>query len=477
VKSAPLRGLIVAVVFLFAGTAALVVLLSCAAADLASTNEVIANRAAPSIVALQTIRADVQQEHALVDEWVLGAPGDSAIRRARMDALRREATQSRHDYLALPPPWIAQTPRLDTLRREAARSREAYLSLHRAPGDATPRAALMDSLDHFDSVVDRFRALPPGDGADTSGALYELDAAVGQVGGNLARATDFWADVAKAASSDAKRVSRTLLPSAILLGIVSAAAAVGTILLTFRSVRRADALAEASRRALERKAEELEAFAGRVAHDLLSPLMTVGLGLDLAQRRAGGAGPRTTAAIARASATLLRVRAFVSDLLEFARSGAKPHPGTRTSVDGVVRDVAEEFEPIAQEAHVELHVESATERDVRCSAGVLTSLVSNLVENAVKYLVSSDTRLVVVRALDLGKVVRVEVEDTGPGIAPSDQETLFDPFVRGPGASGSGVGLGLATVRRLAEAHGGHAGVRSEPGHGSVFWFSIPSVA
>lgn len=477
-KRAALRGLVVAVVVLFAGTTALVVLLSRAASVLASTDEVIANRAAPNIVALQTIRADVQQQHALVDEWVLGAPGDSAVRRARIDALRREAAQSRHDYLSLPPTWFPETPRMDALRREATRSREAYLALERAPGDASPRAALMDSLDHFDSVVDRFRSLPPGDSADTSGALYELDAAVGQVGGNLARATDFWADVAKAASRDAMGVSRTLLPSAILLGIVSAAAAVGTILLTFRSVRQAEALAESSRRSLERKAEELEAFAGRVAHDLLSPLMTVGLGLDLAQRRAAAFGePRTSAAISRASATLQRVRAFVADLLEFARSGARPLPGTHTPVDGVVRDVAEEFEPIAQEAHVELHVESVTDRDVRCSPGVLTSLVSNLVENAVKYLVSSEMRRVVVRALDLGKEVRVEVEDTGPGIAPSDQERLFDPFVHGPGSSTLAIGLGLATVRRLAEAHGGHAGVQSEPGHGAVFWFSIPSVA
>jgi signal transduction histidine kinase len=105
---------------------------------------------------------------------------------------------------------------------------------------------------------------------------------------------------------------------------------------------------------------------------------------------------------------------------------------------------------------------------------VLTSLVSNLVQNAIKHLVGSEVRRVVVRALDLGKEVRVEVEDTGPGIALSDQERMFDPFVRGRGASGPGIGLGLATVRRLAEAHGGHAGVRSEAGRGAVFWFSVP---
>jgi signal transduction histidine kinase len=447
-KRASLRLLVVAVAVLFVGTIALAVILSRAAAVLSSTSEIIANRSATSIVALQTIRADVQRQHALADEWVLGGPGDSAVLAASMDALRRQATES----------W------------------EVYLAVPGEPGEAPPRKALLASLDRFHSVVDQVRALPPGAGANGSAALYDLDSAVGQVGTDLAHATDFWAEVAKAASGDAMKVSRTLLPSALILGIMSAAAAVLTIALTYRSVRRAEALADLSRRALEHKAEELEAFAGRVAHDLLSPLMTVGLGLDLARRRAGALeDDRAGAAITRAVTTLKRVRGFVSDLLEFARAGAKPSPGVRARVDEIIHEVASEFEPIAQDAHVELRVERVPSRGVRCSPGVLASLVSNLVQNAIKYGVSGDARRIDVRALDLGNEVRIEVQDMGPGIPAADQERLFDPLVRGQGASGPGIGLGLAIVRRLAEAHGGLAGMRSDLGQGALFWFSVPS--
>jgi len=126
---------------------------------------------------------------------------------------------------------------------------------------------------------------------------------------------------------------------------------------------------------------------------------------------------------------------------------------------------------------VDLCIEEVPSCDVRCSPGVLTSLLSNLVQNAIKYVADSEVRRVVVRTRDLGNEIRVEVEDTGPGVPPSDQQRMFDPFVRGPGAAGPGIGLGLATVRHLAEAHGGHAGVRSEPGHGAVFWFSVPYAA
>ena len=446
----PLRLLVVAVLVLFAGTTALVVLLSREAAVLTSTDTLIANRSEPSVLALQTMRADVQQEHALVDEWVLGAPGDPVVRAARIDELRGELTRNRQAYFALPS----------------------------EPGEVSVQKALGNSLDRFDAVIERVRAQPPRRGPGTPNTLYELDAIVGQVGSDLARATDFSADLAKAAAAESLRASRRLLPSAIFLGILSAAAAAGTIALTYRSVRRAEDVEARGRLALETKAQELEAFAGRVAHDLLSPLMTVGLGLDLAVRRAARMeeDPRTSAAIARASTTLQRIRRFVGDLLDFARAGATPAPGAHTRVDDVVREVTGEFESIALDSNVDLHVGPVPHLEVRCSPGVLTSLVSNLVQNAIKYVSESAEKRVEVRALDLGKEVRVEVEDTGPGIEPSDQQRLFNPFVR-LGANGSGIGLGLATVRRLAEAHGGHVGVKSDPNHGALFWFSVPTVA
>ena len=72
--------------------------------------------------------------------------------------------------------------------------------------------------------------------------------------------------------------------------------------------------------------------------------------------------------------------------------------------------------------------------------------------------------------------MRFEVVDTGDGIDPKWFPTLFDRFFRVPGSKrGSGVGLGLYICKEIVEAHGGTIGVESEPGHGSVFWFTLPA--
>jgi signal transduction histidine kinase len=80
-----------------------------------------------------------------------------------------------------------------------------------------------------------------------------------------------------------------------------------------------------------------------------------------------------------------------------------------------------------------------------------------------------------VRGVPRDHEVCIEVEDTGPGIPYEQQPHLFRPFARLAAAPGvPGLGLGLATVRRLAEGFGGSTGVRSTPGAGSTFWVVIP---
>jgi signal transduction histidine kinase len=99
--------------------------------------------------------------------------------------------------------------------------------------------------------------------------------------------------------------------------------------------------------------------------------------------------------------------------------------------------------------------------------------VSNLVGNAVKYMGNATDRRVTVRAGDLGPCLRVEVEDRGPGVPPEQRDRIFQMYERAAGSTQPGLGLGLATVRRLAEGHGGAAGLES-PSVGSRFWFELP---
>jgi signal transduction histidine kinase len=80
-----------------------------------------------------------------------------------------------------------------------------------------------------------------------------------------------------------------------------------------------------------------------------------------------------------------------------------------------------------------------------------------------------------VRVIEVSNVVRTEVEDTGPGVPAGLEQSIFEPYVRGPDSGTAGLGLGLATVKKLAEGHGGSVGVVNVSAGGALFWFTLPS--
>jgi signal transduction histidine kinase len=257
------------------------------------------------------------------------------------------------------------------------------------------------------------------------------------------------------------------------LDAVSVLLAVVAAWLTLRTLRRYTNSLELQSGLLSRRADELEEFAGRVAHDVLSPLSTVSLSLDLAER-ACSSDPSVSRTVQRGRAGLQRVEKIVEGLLQFARAGARPEPDAHAELRDAIDSVIDANRELAAERGVELHVQPFLPHAVACSPGVLDSLVTNLVRNAIKHMGDRPVKRVDVRVVDRGPLTRVEVEDTGPGLPPSLEDAVFEPYVRGAGAHGPGIGLGLATVKRIARAHGGAVGVRSQPGRGSIFWFEIP---
>ena len=110
----------------------------------------------------------------------------------------------------------------------------------------------------------------------------------------------------------------------------------------------------------------------------------------------------------------------------------------------------------------------------RVDAALVERALSNLLDNALRVTPAGGRVTVKVRPEKAG--VRVEVVDTGPGVLPEDQPKVFDRFFQTSRARDQrgASGLGLAIVKRVAELHGGQAGLRSEPGRGSTFFIELP---
>ncbi|HXU63529.1 MAG TPA: HAMP domain-containing sensor histidine kinase, partial [Polyangia bacterium] len=169
---------------------------------------------------------------------------------------------------------------------------------------------------------------------------------------------------------------------------------------------------------------------------------------------------------------------IINGLLEFARAGANPEPDARADLGETLEAVMGDVRAAAAEAGVELRVEPFPPTHLACTPGALTSVLANLVGNGVKY-VGDGQRAprVVVRLRDQGDRARVEVEDNGPGLPPGAEERVFEAFRRATQSSKPGIGLGLATVKKIVEAYRGRVGVDSRPGRGSTFWFEMPRAA
>jgi signal transduction histidine kinase len=226
---------------------------------------------------------------------------------------------------------------------------------------------------------------------------------------------------------------------------------------------------------MEARVSELETFAGRVAHDMRAPLSAIGLTLDLVQR-SKHTEPELRSMVDRGGKIVRRMGDLIEGLLVFALAGAKPSLQETADARTIVADVVDGLQSSAEELKIHLEIARIDQFRVACSPGVLTSIVSNLLGNAIKYMGDASVRLITTTVRRVGSRGRIEVLDTGPGISSEVQGTLFQPFVRGAHREVPGVGLGLATVRRLAEAHRGAVGSKSRQGGGALFWVELPIV-
>jgi signal transduction histidine kinase len=400
----------------------------------------IVKNAMPSVALLSLARGDLHRLDSYADAFVDAAAASVAIPVEPMARYR----QSMEDTLA------------------------KYRDLPSFAGEREIQGELGGRLQALDAANTRIvAAVHTGDLAAAEQGLLDEQHLAEETDGVLERLVDL---NARAGQNLAMSISRTRSRTiAIVTAIDFLAVLLAAITTTLAAI-----ILRRSVRSLEDETDELSNFAGRVAHDMMGPLSSVGLSLEILARRTAG-DPSTEATAQRGLSIVRRASRVVEDLLAFARAGARPDLAARADLKTVLEEVVEGLRLEAVAARVELRLHPVESYLVACSHGVLTSMTSNLIRNAIKHMGDSSIRRVDVRVAVLGERRRVEVVDTGPGVPAALGHQIFEPFVRGNTRS-SGAGLGLATVRRLANAHQGQADFRPpEPGQGSLFWFEIPS--
>lgn len=224
----------------------------------------------------------------------------------------------------------------------------------------------------------------------------------------------------------------------------------------------------------------IRAFTGNASHELRTPISLLRTEIEVALYR-----PREPeeyrATLSRLHEETIRMTNLVENLLSLARAdgGAEALTLVPIEVDGLFEKVGQTWKKSMQLALIDFRVEIQNHGVVILGDPTSVSrLLSILLENACKF--TSPGGSVVLSAAAAGDSVVLSVRDNGIGISAGDIPRIFDRFYRGAQTdiqNSGGSGLGLALGKWIAERHGTHLDVKSEPGRGSCFSFSLQSVS
>jgi signal transduction histidine kinase len=228
---------------------------------------------------------------------------------------------------------------------------------------------------------------------------------------------------------------------------------------------------------IQQAMERQERFATAASHELRTPLTVLQGSMEVAllNRRTPEEYEQI---LEQAAAEAQRLGVLVADLLALARAQRDAEALSLELLDlrEITREAVAGIRPLAERKRQTLETQLDGSLLVQGDAVKLRQLVSNLLDNAVTY-TPPEGRVQVSGRRDRGQV-RLEVRDSGPGIAPEHLPRIFEPFYRVDSArSGDAAhsGLGLALAAWIARAHQGHLSVESHPGAGTTFTLTLPA--
>ncbi|HSZ61915.1 MAG TPA: ATP-binding protein [Terriglobales bacterium] len=229
---------------------------------------------------------------------------------------------------------------------------------------------------------------------------------------------------------------------------------------------------------LARSNAELEQFAYIASHDLQEPLRMVAAYTQLlGERYRGKLDENADKFIAYASEGALRMQTLIQDLLAFSRVGRTSNALVEVDCQAVMQEILQNLEPAIKESHAQVtHTQLPM---VWADHSEITQLLQNLIGNAIKFRGSEPPKIFVQAEFAQAEKADLNwlfsVSDNGIGIAPEYLENIFVVFQRlHTRAEYSGNGIGLSICKKIVERSGGKIWVKSDPGRGSTFKFTLP---
>jgi len=226
-----------------------------------------------------------------------------------------------------------------------------------------------------------------------------------------------------------------------------------------------------------RRFDELKTdMVATVAHEFRTPLTSLRMAIHLcADEAVGPLNTKQADLLFAARDDCERLQSIVDDLLDLSRIQAGRIELNRRSVSAaaLIERALDEHRATAAGSEIDLAM-GAPSIDMQVDADPerVQLVFTNLVANAIRHTPAHGR--IDIRAAPERDAVRFEVRDSGAGISAEHLPRLFDRFYRVPGTAPGGAGLGLYICKEIVEGHGGRIGVESDPGHGAVFWFTLP---
>ncbi|MGB8012821.1 MAG: DUF4118 domain-containing protein [Terriglobales bacterium] len=248
------------------------------------------------------------------------------------------------------------------------------------------------------------------------------------------------------------------------------------------SIERAGAVEKLSRAEASRESEQLRSvLLDSVTHEFRSPLTAIKASvtslLGSPNRPPNHSPEEQQELLTIINEESDRLNRLIGEAAEMAQLDANKVEFHLDSapIGGVVGEAIDELKQLLVQHPVEVRIPAGLP-NARMDSAHIKEVLVHLIENAAKYSPANAPIRITAETQNNGQMLTINIADRGPGIDDFEQSLVFEKFYRGRNqrVQVHGTGMGLAICKAIVEAHGGHLGVTSQLGHGSVFYFSLP---